>query len=376
MLFTDNLTITDSQRKITDEGYLLVPSKIGKANNVQDYLASELGLTDRNPLDVVKVYRPPSEVFKADSMSSFNLVPVTNDHPKDLVNADTFKKVSCGIVTDIKADGNYLTAQLHVKDKKAIEAIKSGKVELSNGYTCDLDMTPGTTKDGIKYDCSQTNIKGNHVAIVAQGRAGADCKISDSIMNKFNNNIRDLNMTTKVNINDVDFDCSETLRQAILADKAKMEKEYKDMEEKKDMEKKELEDNLEKEKDEKEKLKKDNEEKKAKMDAMNEKVSVSAIDSAIELKLSVIDSAKKLIKDFDYKGKSVEEIKKEVVSSKMDIADKSIDYINARFDIMVEDFKPASAIENGLKNINDSATNDNGLSMSELAYQKFINGGK
>ena len=70
------------------------------------------------------------------------------------------------------------------------------------------------------------------------------------------------------------------------------------------------------------------------------------------------------------------EIKKEVVSSKMDIADKSIDYINARFDIMVEDFKPASAIENGLKNINDSAINDNGLSLSELAYQKFINGGK
>ena len=62
------------------------------------------------------------------------------------------------------------------------------------------------------------------------------------------------------------------------------------------------------------------EEKKAKMDAMNEKLSVSAIDSAIELKLSVIDSAKKLIKDFDYKGKSVEEIKKEVVSSKMDMA--------------------------------------------------------
>ena len=41
MLLTDKLTITDSQRVITDEGYLLVPSKIGKAGNIQDYLASE-----------------------------------------------------------------------------------------------------------------------------------------------------------------------------------------------------------------------------------------------------------------------------------------------------------------------------------------------
>jgi uncharacterized protein len=368
MFFKDNLTITDSKRVITDEGYLLVPSNIGKADHVQNYLASEIGLTDRDPLDVVKVFRPKEEVFKADSIQSFNLVPITNDHPNKLVDAKSYKSVNCGVATDIKAIDNYLTAQLHIKDEKAIEDIKSGKVELSNGYTCDLDMTSGVTASGLKYDCKQINIKGNHVAIVKKGRAGSDCKISDS------NNILTNGKIMKIILNDVSYECNEQLKEAFLADKAKDAKKYEDMKAKKEAKEKDLEDNLEKEKEEKENLKKDNEEKKAKMDAMNEKLSVKALDSAIEERLSVIDSAKKLVNDFDYKCKSVEEIKKEVVASKIDVADKSVEYINARFDIMVEDHKPASAISNGLSNISvgDSQTK----SLREQSLEKFKNGGK
>jgi len=65
-------------------------------------------------------------------------------------------------------------------DQKAIDAWKNGKRELSVGYTCDLDWTPGTTDSGEEYQAVQRNIKINHTAQVKYGRAGSACRIGDS----------------------------------------------------------------------------------------------------------------------------------------------------------------------------------------------------
>jgi hypothetical protein len=55
--------------------------------------------------------------------------------------------------------------------------VETGKrQELSCGYTCDLDPTPGEYQ-GERYDAIQRNIRGNHVALVTRGRAGPTARI-------------------------------------------------------------------------------------------------------------------------------------------------------------------------------------------------------
>jgi uncharacterized protein len=118
-------------------------------------------------------YRPETEVFKAASLESFAAVPVTDDHPGEVVTAANARKYAVGTVGDTPhRDGNNMRAQLTVFDAETIAKMEAGKVELSCGYICDLVHAPGIAPDGTRYDAMQTNIVGNHLAIVDRGRAG------------------------------------------------------------------------------------------------------------------------------------------------------------------------------------------------------------
>lgn len=118
-------------------------------------------------------YRAPSEVFDAESMASFGLVPVTDDHPPEFVtsdNANTYKKGRVG--EDIKRDGNNMVGSLIVDDAGLLGKMANGKEEVSNGYECVVVWEAGVSPEGEKYDARQTQIRGNHVAVVDRGRAG------------------------------------------------------------------------------------------------------------------------------------------------------------------------------------------------------------
>ena len=54
--------------------------------------------------------------------------------------------------------------------------------QLSNGYLADFDFTPGTSPEGEAYDATQSNIRGNHIALVEAGRCGESCRISDGLV--------------------------------------------------------------------------------------------------------------------------------------------------------------------------------------------------
>lgn len=169
----------NSQRVYTDEGFLRVPGKAARTG-IQEYLASELGLKDRAPNDIVRVYRPAEEVFNDESLQSYLGADVTNNHPSTLVNASTYRNTSVGVVTSVgRQDGDFVIVDMVIKDKDAIKAVETGKCELSAGYTAVYDNTPGTTPEGEPYDFRQTQIKINHVAIVDRARAGAMARIFD-----------------------------------------------------------------------------------------------------------------------------------------------------------------------------------------------------
>jgi hypothetical protein len=175
---------------------------------------------------VQKEYRPPDEVFKADALRSFAMVPLTNLHPESgLLNAENTKLYQVGTVETPRKDGEKVRTRILVTDSEAVASAKRGRAFLSGGYTCDLDYEPGEI-NGERYDCVQRNIRGNHVALVDEGRAGPEVKLrvdtSDAAMVAFSsektpkgNTVtpRQENMR-RIRIDGVEYEVSEQAAQA------------------------------------------------------------------------------------------------------------------------------------------------------------------
>ncbi len=128
--------------------------------------------------NTVRELRKPSEVFSGDSIATLSMAPVTDDHPSERVDATNSRKYSVGSVgSDLEKDGDYLRGSVMVTDQATIDKIeKEDKQELSCGYTCEVDPTPGVF-NGEHYDAVQKNIVYNHLALVSVGRAGPEVKL-------------------------------------------------------------------------------------------------------------------------------------------------------------------------------------------------------
>ena len=121
--------------------------------------------------------RPPQEVFRADLLSRYAGLPVTVGHPDQLLDASTTRTHQSGSVAGPpRRESDLLVADLLVTDLAAIEQIQRGTRQISVGYDCMLDPTPGIWF-GIPYDLVQRNIVPNHIAIVDCGRAGPTCAL-------------------------------------------------------------------------------------------------------------------------------------------------------------------------------------------------------
>jgi hypothetical protein len=182
MMIHDKYTF-DSARTIDNNGYMHVAVSNLTKEQVVPYLGNtipgykELGL---DPDKIYQIYRPGDEIEKA--ADTFNGLPLMLDHwDMDAENIPKDKVVG-SLGTDAKWEPPYLTNSLIVTDSNAIKAIEDGSYsELSASYACDIDMTGGIF-DGKSYDGVMRNIKGYHVALVPEGRAGHDVKVADSAM--------------------------------------------------------------------------------------------------------------------------------------------------------------------------------------------------
>lgn len=129
---------------------------------------------------VWKEFRPDTEVFKTDSLSTYGGRPLTVGHQLQAVDASTWNDVAVGDVRDdARRDGDFVVATVQVSDAKTVGRIdKKDLVELSCGYKCELELTPGQY-NGEKYDAIQRNIRLNHVALLPanRGRAGNDVRL-------------------------------------------------------------------------------------------------------------------------------------------------------------------------------------------------------
>ena len=167
--------------------------------------------------------RLPDDVFKRDSMDSLQLVPLTLRHPPEPLDAQNTREHSVGAVgSDIHHDDALVRATLMVTDADAVKAVETGSHrELSCGYNCVLDHTPGEW-NGQRYDAVQHHIRYNHVALEPLGRAGPDVRVHMDAAEMVNDEPRQLtlpqeglSMSTKITLDGVTYEVTEQAAQAI-----------------------------------------------------------------------------------------------------------------------------------------------------------------
>ena len=176
-----------SMRTKDDNGFLHVAlTPISKAT-VNPYLGSEIEGSKEHGFEPDKIYyglRDPDELAKG--AGTFNGLPLLLEHhPTDAENLPK-EWVVGSMGTDAVFEKPYLKNSLTVTDAQAIQYIEDGTAkEISCSYRFTPDFTAGeyTEADGSKvhYDFIMRDIKGNHVALVPEGRAGHDVKVADGI---------------------------------------------------------------------------------------------------------------------------------------------------------------------------------------------------
>lgn len=186
-------TISPNQIE-TGEGFLICRNVPISRTGDQEYLGWEIGIPGAGGGQIVTIHRPPEEVFSTAALASFEGKPVTNDHPPVLIGPDDVKTYEMGHAQNVRrGDGEweeYTLADLHIHDRELIDAVQSGKREISCGYEC--EYVPNG--DGTY---TQRNIRGNHVAVVERGRAGKRAAILDSDKKKAKEPERKGNMNKK-----------------------------------------------------------------------------------------------------------------------------------------------------------------------------------
>lgn len=167
--------ISPNMIETQDEFLICKNVPIGRIGTMQ-YLARELQL-DGDPNALITVTRDEETVFEPATLASFEGKPVTDDHPLEEVTADNYAQYAKGHVQNVRRGTGewegYIMADLFVADRNLINAIQSGKREVSCGYSCLYEANgDGTYR--------QQKIRGNHVAVVDHGRAGKTVSIHDS----------------------------------------------------------------------------------------------------------------------------------------------------------------------------------------------------
>lgn len=164
--------------KETPEGFLLCLGVPIARTGWQDYGPGETPL-EAGEDGKVWIHRESDEVFRPQTIASFNAKSMTVKHPEDFVVPLNWKELTVGIVQNIRKsdeldeDGEeMLLADLLITDELAIGLVKNGLREVSCGYDAEYEeIAPGEGR--------QFNIVGNHIALVEQGRAGSAYAIKD-----------------------------------------------------------------------------------------------------------------------------------------------------------------------------------------------------
>lgn len=332
-----------SERRYTDEGFLIVPARIARTG-IQVYKRYELnGFEDIMPLDLkakapnedVRVLRPDTVVFADETLESAKAKPVTDNHPREFVTSKNAHKYAKGFIKDnIQRDDNFIKAELVIQDQDLIDKINQGIDQVSVGYTIEPLFESGFDPAFGQYDFSIQSIKINHAAIVPLGRAGSEVRLADEQHKE--------NDMAERQVEDLAVEMSDKAAQLfdkLTAQNSELSTKV---------------DTLQSELDEKAKLV---DELQGQLDAEKAKLadalSTENLDVAVAKRLELVDRARKLKADLNPAGKNDNEIKIEAihgVKPKFSLADKSADYVTGVFESLLEIPKETAELSDAIAN--------------------------
>lgn len=159
----------------TPEGYLLALNVLIGRTGEMEYGHGETPL-DAGPDGKVLISRDADELFSDEAIASFQGKPLTIQHPEEFVTPDNWSELTKGIMQNVRrgsgSNNQDLVCDLLITDGETISLVKNGLRELSCGYEAEyIETGVGVGK--------QTRIRGNHLALVEQGRAGSEYAVRD-----------------------------------------------------------------------------------------------------------------------------------------------------------------------------------------------------
>lgn len=172
--------------RITDlNGYIEIRDNPISKEGVFEYSGAQIGLTGDDANRIFKVYRPASELADPECIESFKLLPFVDEHAmlgsEELGLTPAERKGVQGFIGEqVHFDPPYLRGNIKILSESAKRLINEGKRELSPGYRCVYELTPGVF-EGQNYDAVQRRIRGNHLALVQEGRTGPDVAVLDKM---------------------------------------------------------------------------------------------------------------------------------------------------------------------------------------------------
>lgn len=169
-----------SARAYDINGWFEVADNPISREGIFPYSGAQVGHPDRGR--IFQVYRPGEELSAPDALASFRLMPIIDDHTMLGEGHTPAEDVGvAGVIGEnVKFDRGVMTANLKIFSKALAQKIKNGKTELSCGYRCVYDFTPGVW-NGQPYDAIQRQIRANHLALVDEGRMGPEVSILDQM---------------------------------------------------------------------------------------------------------------------------------------------------------------------------------------------------
>lgn len=177
-------TARDSAREVDENGFVTIEDNPLTKVGVFDY--SGKGIPGADPTKMYKVLRPADELSKAECLESFKLMPFIDEHvmvgdsSKGLTPAE--RKGIHGVIGEkVRFDGEYVRSNVRILSEKLKDFVEAGKKQLSMGYRCTYDKVSGVF-DGKHYDYVQRNIRGNHLALVHEGRMGPEVAVLDHLI--------------------------------------------------------------------------------------------------------------------------------------------------------------------------------------------------
>lgn len=167
-------------RHIDENGYLHISGCPISSFGIFQYSVGQVDPEGKmnlgDPNRVINVFRPESAVNDPGMFASFKNMPLIDDHTMlsgfqgDEEEVAPEDKGIDGILTsNIYYDEPWLRGDLVVYSRKMQKLILQGKKDLSLGYSCQFIQESGTF-DGQPYEVIQIDLRGNHIALVGEGR--------------------------------------------------------------------------------------------------------------------------------------------------------------------------------------------------------------